>query len=500
VTEISHGPDSPGAHVVMTVGTSVAGEILAGRYRLEEHISDDAHGRQVWRGLDVVLRRPIAVILRNPGGHAASEMMSAAVAASRITHPHLVDVYDAIDEGTRAYVVREWVDGSSLREIVADGPLDSSRATAVAHAVASAIAAAHATNMAHGNVHPGTVLIAGDGRVVLADARADDLASMGADVRAVAGILYTALTGHWPHAELGSDRLPDGVRDANGALASPRQVRGGLPPYLSELAMDLLDFSIASPTAETLAAELSRLDTDNGDEFFGDDGPFGFVTPPHAAEPTIPGRTGRKLAIGVAALLIISAAALVVTLKLTSGSTPASAGSPTTSAGPSSTAPSSSSQSAAVPLTASQIRIVDPPRGDRTESRGYANMVDGQDSSGWKTSRFLQANFGGIKPGMGVLIDLGKATSVANVKVDFDTPGATVSVRVGGTDPGNTSSGDDKIYKTFEQVGQAQTAAASAVLPVGVTTRYVLVWISKLPPVGGGKFQVIIDEITVNAG
>ncbi len=50
MTESGHGPDSPAAHVVMTVGTSVAGEILAGRYRLEEHISNDSHGRQVWRG------------------------------------------------------------------------------------------------------------------------------------------------------------------------------------------------------------------------------------------------------------------------------------------------------------------------------------------------------------------------------------------------------------------------------------------------------------------
>src|SRR5215475_13378365 len=144
----------------MTVGHARPGEVLAGRYRLEEHISNDAHGRQVWRGLDVVLRRPIAVVLRHPGGPPAEEMLTAAVAASRITHPHLVDVYDAVDEGSRAYVVREWVDGVSLRKLVTDGPLDAGRATTVAHAVASAISAAHSTRMVHGNPQPGTVLIA----------------------------------------------------------------------------------------------------------------------------------------------------------------------------------------------------------------------------------------------------------------------------------------------------------------------------------------------------
>lgn len=499
MTDSGHGPDSPVAHVVMTVGTSVAGEILAGRYQLEEHISDDSHGRQVWRGLDVVLRRPIAVVLRHPGGQAASEMMSAAVAASRITHPHLVDVYDAIDEEARAYVVREWVDGVSLRELVADGPLDSGRATAVAHAVASAIAAAHATNMAHGNVHPGTVLIADDGRVVLADARADDLATMEHDVRCVGGILYAALTGHWPHAELGRDRLPDGMRDAAGYLASPRQVRGGLPAYLSELSMDLLDPTIAPPSGEDLAGELGRLDTDSGDEFFGDGGPFGFVTPLRPSEPDVPRRSGRKLAIGVGALLIISAAALVVSLRFTGGTPPAAAGSPTGSPGPSAR-PSTSTAAVAgpIPLVAGQVRIVDPPNGTRDKLADAPKTVDGDENTGWLTSWYKSAAFGNLKPGMGLLIDLGKPVEVANVKVDFDSPGATVSARVGDTDPGNTSSGDDQINKTYRTVAGPIKAGPSQVLPLGVTTRYLLVWITKLPPIGGGKYQVAVDEITVS--
>ncbi|HZD97574.1 MAG TPA: protein kinase family protein [Micromonosporaceae bacterium] len=499
MTESGHGPDSPVAHIVMTVGTSVAGEILAGRYQLEEHISDDSNGRQVWRGLDVVLRRPIAVVLRHPGGQAASEMMSAAVAASRITHPHLVDVYDAIDEDARAYVVREWVDGASLRELVADGPLDSGRATAVAHAVASAIAAAHATDMVHGNLHPGTVLIADDGRVVLADARADDSATMEQDVRSIGGILYTALTGHWPHVELGPDRLPDGIRDAAGSLASPRQMRGGLPAYLSELSMDLLDPSIEPSSAEGLASELGRLDTDNGDEFFGDGGPFGFVAPMRPSEPDVPRRSGRKLAIGVAALLLISAAALVVSLRLTGGSSPAAALSPTESPG-SSASPSTSATTGGGPIaiSANQVRIVDPPNGTRDNLTDADKAVDGDDNTGWQTNWYKSAAFGNLKPGMGVLIDLGKPVDVANIKVDFDAPGATVAGRVGDTDPGDSSSGDDQINKTYKTVAGPIKAGPSQVLPLGVTTRYVLIWITKLPPVGDGKYQVAVDEITVN--
>jgi hypothetical protein len=503
VTDTGHGPDSSSAPVMTPVDTSVAGEILAGRYQLEEHVSDDSHGRHVWRGIDVVLRRPIAVVLRYPGGAAASEMMSAAVAASRITHPHLVDVYDAIDEGTRAYVVREWVDGASLRELIADGSLDGGRATAVAHAVASAIAAAHATGMAHGNVHPGTVLIADDGRVVLTDARADDSATMEQDVHAVGGVLYAALTGRWPTIELGRDRLPDGLRDLDGTLASPRQVRAGIPTYLSDLAMDLLDPATPPPTAEALAADLGRMDADNGDEFFGDSGPLAFATPIPHSDPDPPRRTGRKLAIGGLALLLVSGTALIVALKLTSN--------PSTAASTNGHSPASSSQSqpsgtaAGVPpgqikLNARKVRIVDPPPGDRQNNSGANKTVDSDVNDGWQTHWYTTPAFGNLKSGMGVLIDLGRPTPVVNVKVDFDLPGATVSARIGNSDPGDNSSGDRQIDKTYTTVTGPIKAGASQVLPMDVKTRYVLVWLTRLPPIGNNHYQVTIDNITVNAG
>ena len=170
VTQVGEGHETAAddAGPVMTFGAPTVGEILAERYQLEEHVNNDSAGRQVWRGIDVILRRPVAVVLRHPGGASATEMLQAAVDASRVIHPNLVGVYDAIDEGERAYVVREWVDGEALRELVnEEGPLDPARATAIAHSIADSLAAVHATGMVHGNVHPGTTLIGNDGRVVL---------------------------------------------------------------------------------------------------------------------------------------------------------------------------------------------------------------------------------------------------------------------------------------------------------------------------------------------
>ena len=178
MTQVGEGQETAAemAGPVMTFGAPTVGEILAERYQLEEHVNNDSAGRQVWRGIDVILRRPVAVVLRHPGGDSATEMLQAAVDASRVIHPNLVGVYDAIDEGERSYVVREWVDGEALREAVtANGPMDPQRATAIARSITDALAAVHATGMVHGNVHPGTALIGDDGRVVLADARADSV-------------------------------------------------------------------------------------------------------------------------------------------------------------------------------------------------------------------------------------------------------------------------------------------------------------------------------------
>src|SRR5947207_8322594 len=307
VTQVDEGPESPATPAVLTVGAPTLGEVLAERYELQEHINNDAFGRQVWRGVDVILRRPVAVVMRYPGGDTAVEMLDAAVAASRVVHPHLVDVYDAIDEGTRAYVVREWVDGGSLREYVADGPLDPDRATSVTHDIASAVAAIHATGMAHGNVHPGTVLIGSEGRVVLSDARADERTTPDADVRAIGGVLYCALTGHWPQDGGAKSDLPDAARDEAGVPTPVREVRPGTPDHLSDLATDLLDPTIPPPSADVLSAHLSRLEGDREEAFFGVGSPLDFEPHGYPSGPVPERRPAlRKLVVGVAVLLVLS--------------------------------------------------------------------------------------------------------------------------------------------------------------------------------------------------
>ena len=519
MTQVGEGQEaSESAPQVMTFGAPTVGEILAERYQLAEHINNDSAGRQVWQGVDVVLRRPVAVVLRYPGGDSALEMLQAAVAASRVIHPSLVGVYDAIDEVERAYVVREWVDGESLREIVAEEPLDPTRTTTVAHAVADAVTAMHATGMVHGNIHPGTVLIGDDGRVVLADARADNADTRDTDVRAIGAILYFALTGHWPHAEAGTSALPDAVRDASGAVAAPRQIRAGVPAYLDDLTMDLLDNRLALPAADVLSAELGRLDSAADEPFYEEAGPLRFLSGPRDTTAVVdsggtrsePQRTAvRKIAAGVAGLLVIAVAGLLFGISAlgddgTDAATPPS-NSPAAVGGNDPTAENPvNGKPQNFALSANQVRIVDPPDGDRQELEDADLVVDGNDNTGWEPNGYRTADFGNRKPGMGILINLGQPRTVSSVTVTLSDSGASAELRAGTSDPGSSAAGDDQVVKSYKRVGDPYEAFDATKMSFtdfnpDQKYQYLLFYITELPRAGDGQwpYKVAVQEIVV---
>jgi serine/threonine protein kinase len=494
----SGGP--PGTPGVITFGTFAPGDFLADRYRLDDHVDDDAAGRQIWRGTDTTLRRPVALVLRQPGGESANGMLTTAVAASRLVHPHIVSVYDAVDEGQFAYLVREWVPGVSLRDVLRQAPLDADRTTLVVHAIAEAVAALHAAGIVHGNIHPGTILIADDGRVVLADAHADGPADEESDVRAIGAVLYACLTAHWPYAEAGHSSLPDAKRDNTGRLASPRQVRGGIPRYLDDVATELLDPRAAPPPPAYVAGEFARLATQGAEQDYDDAGPMGF-----GADTGGSRRRGGKLAVGIALLAAIAVIGAVIGVRaLTAGSD----NSPDLSANSASSNPTVSPGPVGTPIAIApnQVRIVDPPQGDGGEVANAGLAVDGKDSTGWPTSDYTRPNFGGLKPGMGILIDFGVQTKVSEVRVLVNKTGSSVELRAGTSDPGvgvtdNAAArqADEQIVKDYTPVGQPleDFNGTRMIFDLdNVTTRYLMVWITNLPP-HGNRYQLTVNEITV---
>jgi hypothetical protein len=467
---------------VTQVGAPVQGEVLAGRYRLEAQVlGDGATGHALWRGTDSLLNRPVAIELRVPGGLAAEEMITAAVTAGRIVHPCVIGVYDAVDEGSRAFVVREWVDGISLRDAVREGPLDPGRAAGIARTAADALASIHLAGHTHGNLHPGTVLI-GDDEITLTELRLAPDASPQSDVRAIGGLLYAALTGHWPH-ELPPHHvgLPDAVR-VDGRLLSPRQVRAGIPGYLDALTMDLLDPSVAAPDAIELAAELRRYD----------------VTDPElspitalAAEPAPRPSRLKLIAVLLAGVLCIAAAGWVVGtmwLPENDGEGYPSGNDPTKAK------PAAPPVAQKLPITGA--RILDPPKTDEDERDGADKAIDGSLATAWTTSTYKRhATFGNLKPGMGVVVDLGETKTIRQVDVSMITPGATVQILAGDVAGGH----DHTAWPAASNPLADAPAKFKITLEKAATARYVVLWITKLPPSEKGNgFKAGVQEIVVS--
>jgi hypothetical protein len=357
--------------------------------------------------------------------------------------------------------------------------------------------------MAHGNIHPGTVLIGSDGRVVLSDARADESATPDADVRAIGAVLYCALTGHWPHAEAGASSLPDAARDDAGLLIPPRQVRGGVPGHLSDLATDLLDPTVSPPSADVLSAELSRLEGDREEDFFSVGAPLlDFDQPSYAGTAVAePHRSMRKMVIGVVVLLVLSVVGLVVTVNALSGPPRGNAAtSPTGGAAPTTGNTQPNGHPAVLKLTADQIRVVDPD-GNGSERRDAALAIDGNPATAWSSEHYRDSAYSNhYKQGMGLLLNLGSPKTVASVKIQFAVPGATVELRGAASDPGQGS--DKALFAATTQISPPQPAnGVTIVLPGGGDqVQYLMVWISKLPPNpdSTGQYIVQVQEIQVS--
>jgi eukaryotic-like serine/threonine-protein kinase len=148
--------------------------LLADRYRLGERIAVGGVG-EVWRGTDMALERPVAVKFLL-GGHALHEEARArfraeARHAGALSHPCIARVYDyrEDDPPNPPYLVLELVDGPSLAERLAGGPLDAAATLDVVAQVAEGLHAAHTAGVVHRDIKPANLLLAKDGRVKITD-------------------------------------------------------------------------------------------------------------------------------------------------------------------------------------------------------------------------------------------------------------------------------------------------------------------------------------------
>ncbi len=148
---------------------------------------------------------------------------------------------------------------------------------------------------------------------------------------------------------------------------------------------------------------------------------------------------------------------------------------------------------AAGPVTIASAAVFDPfGDGDPENDADVPASFDGDPATAWSTLTYRGAPaFGNLKPGVGVVYDLGSAQPVAGVTLTTTTPGITVEVRTG-------EAADGALEAFPVATAGAVDGTAELTLDEPVTTRYVLVWVTGLVPADDG-FAGTLAEVTITS-
>ncbi|WP_017600692.1 protein kinase family protein [Nocardiopsis lucentensis] len=520
------------------------GAKLANRYRLD-HVVSETGGATRWKATDETLARPVGVWTFADGFPRTSEVVRAARATSRIPDARVTQVFDADDTAPIPYVVEEWVTGSSLADLIAQGPMEPERAAGLVAEAAEAIAAAHAGGLHHLCLTPAKLMWSSGGAVKVVGIGVDaalmgaNIADPGAvDAQGLGSLLYAALTGHWPGGP--QDGLPAAPQGPAGPYP-PAQVRTGITEPLAtittraalpHLAGQMVPGApITSPAA--LCAELAEVPRLI---------PLP-VTPTESAPPPEPGtsrRTGefeptgprrsarsgssqrtpersaqgraaerrqptrmeerdaraqgslRKVLIGVVALVVFAA---VVVGAWTVGSMFSPGGEE-----PPPDAQASEDASDTPDLVDLEAVGADgfDPLGDNSEHGDNAGRAIDGDPAGtpWNTEGYNDPLADLDKHGVGLIVDLGESREIHQVELAMPALDYGVELRVGDSRDGDTIADLDANLPSVWSGGVNGSDTVTIDIEGGATGRYVVVWFTELA-MDDGDLRGSVNEIVI---
>lgn len=498
------------------------GTRFAGRYRLEERVSQNG-GSTMWKATDETLARSVSVLTFDEEFPRTREVVTAARAASRLTDSRVVQVFDADDRAEHAYVVMEWVTGEYFDSLLTNGSADVNRAAGLVAEAAEALTAAHAAGLSHLCLTPrsllwstgGTVKVVGIGLDAALSGITSDQPAL-TDAHGLGRLLYAGLTGLWPGPEDVS-MPPAPITDGTNT-ATPRQVRAGVPGTLDTVVCRAIfpgtrrgdPITTPAQMADALSTvprhiplPASALPAPPRIQRPAAAGPGTHTTGAHqtGAPPAAPQTGGQypmrpnkrppmvgKLVIGlVVAVVMVAIGVGGVMLGRNFGSS----GKNPPSSSPSDHGSPPQAQAQAIPpvgaagLLASMNGSLSP-----EHSEDEKNAIDGNDSTDWVGQHFNGADFGKLRKGTGLRLDMGKAVQVSGVRVNVGQmarPGR-LQIRVGDS--------EDPYSAQVVATPQSPAGTINVKLTQPVTGQYVFVWYTKLP-YDGSAYKAHFYEVHV---
>ncbi len=514
-----------------------AGRLLAGRYRLIEPLAMGGMA-QVWEADDGVLGRRVAVKVLHR--HLADDPVflerfrSEARLAARLSHPGIVSIFDTVTEPGVEAIVMELLEGVDLRAFLDEhGSLSPELARDLGAQVAEAIHAAHQAGLVHRDIKPGNIMLVDDRRMKVTDfgiakpEAGQDLTDHGtligtakylapeqveggpvdgrADVYSLGVVLYECLTGQAPFS--GDTNLAVALARLHQSPPRVRSSRGTVPPSLDAVVHRAMarnpDDRYAS-AAELRAALLAADDATVLTEAPVDSTALVAVEPPAALlaserrwiVPTV-------LIVAIAVALAVAGALIGTTDVGRSAVTRAREAVGLEEATPAPGARDTSEAPVEAEATddpATEPRIVAvttfDPEGTGVPGENDADValtVDGDTATSWTTEGYDSRDLGGLKAGVGVVIELDQAVTIGAVTVESPTQGWAAEFYLA-TDVPDTRAGWGPAV-----VAQTGINGSLRVELGDVTARAMLIWITDLGE-GPAPVRAAIAEIALLPG
>jgi len=493
--------------------SSMIGTTLSGRYRLEAKLGSGGMST-VYLARDETLDRQVAVKVMHREMSEQEDQLERfrqeARAVAKLSHPNVVSVIDAGEDGGHPYIVFEYVEGETLKQrINRVGALETQDAIAYAIEVARGLSVAHARKMVHRDIKPQNILIDSEGRAKLTDfgisrqLEQDGMTATGrvlgttdyvspeqamghvvdprSDIYSLGVVLYEMLLGQVPFqadSQVGvamkhvNEDLPDVQRrreDLSAAIALVVERATAKDPdqryqQVGEMIDDL---------STALEVEAARAGSTSGEA----------TTVLEAVPPPKRRLSGRARWswTAIIALLLVAGGSLLAVKLISDGLGGGGAN-------------EGKGQSVAI----SSATDYDP-QGDEEESGGEVELaVDGNPTgSAWETEHYDSEVFEGTKtgpnPGVGIYVTASSLATPARMLVRTSAPGWDAEVYAAASGP------PEELSDWGEPVGAASDASALEEIALNVPqpSRYFLLWFTKAAESRDqpGRYQVEVSDI-----